>query len=118
MEGGRGVAETFNVRHVFLMLGALPNTRWLDGCVAMDGGGFVKTGPELQPQDLKGWSRSRPPYLLETSVTGVFAAGDVRAGSTKRIAAAVGEGSAAVQFVHRALRELSAAEPRRMHSLG
>jgi thioredoxin reductase (NADPH) len=117
-KAGEGLPETFNIRHVFLMLGALPNTRWLDGCVVLDGGGFVKTGPELQPQDLQGWNRSRPPYLLETSVAGVFAAGDARAGSTKRIAAAVGEGSAAVQFVHRALRELAAAEPSRNVALG
>jgi thioredoxin reductase (NADPH) len=102
-----GVPETRDLRHLFLMLGALPNTRWLEGCVALDERGFVKTGPDLEPQDVHGWNLSRMPYLLETNVHGVFAAGDVRAGSTKRIAAAVGEGSSAVQFVHRALRELT-----------
>jgi thioredoxin reductase (NADPH) len=105
-----GAPEERNIRHVFLMLGALPNTRWLQGCVALDERGFVKTGPDLSPQDLKGWTLPRAPYLLETSVAGVFAAGDARSGSTKRIAAAVGEGSASVQFVHRALRELAEAQ--------
>ncbi|HVS24826.1 MAG TPA: FAD-dependent oxidoreductase, partial [Gammaproteobacteria bacterium] len=104
-----GSPEPRKLRHVFLMLGALPNTPWLDGCVALDEHGFVKTGVDLQPQDLEGWSLPRLPYLLETSTPGVFAAGDVRAGSTKRIAAAVGEGSAAVQFMHRALRDLAEA---------
>ncbi len=95
-----------NLRHVFLMLGALPNTTWLGGRIALDEHGFVKTGPDLQPRDLEGWDTPRLPHLLETNIPGVFAAGDVRSGSTKRIAAAVGEGSAAVQFMHRALREL------------
>ena len=102
-----GSPEPRNVRHLFLMLGALPHTRWLEGCVALDERGFVKTGPDLKPQDLQGWNAPRYPYLLESSIPGVFAAGDVRSGSTKRIAAAVGEGSAAVQFVHSALRELA-----------
>jgi thioredoxin reductase (NADPH) len=104
-----GQPESRDLRHVFLMLGALPHTRWLEGCVALDERGFVKTGPDLKPQDLQGWSAPRLPYLLEASVPGVFAAGDVRSGSTKRIAAAVGEGSAAVQFVHSAVRELTEA---------
>jgi thioredoxin reductase (NADPH) len=108
-----GQPESRNLRHVFLMLGALPHTRWLEGCVALDERGFVKTGPDLKPLDLQGWSAPRLPYLLESSVPGVFAAGDVRSGSTKRIAAAVGEGSAAVQFVHSAVRELTEApQPR------
>lgn len=106
-----GSPESRNVRHVFLMLGALPNTRWLQGCVALDERGFVKTGRDLDSQDLYGWNLSRDPYLLETSVPGIFAAGDVRSGSTKRIAAAVGEGSAAVQFAHRAIRELAEVRP-------
>lgn len=97
------------LHHVFLMTGASPNTQWLAGCVALDDHGFVKTGPELTPGDLAGWSLPRPPYLLETSIPGVFAAGDVRADSVKRIASAVGEGSITVQFVHRALRDLPAA---------
>jgi thioredoxin reductase (NADPH) len=101
-----GVSKTQEIRHLFLMLGASPNTLWLAGQVALDASGFVLTGPDLRPPDLEGWKPSRSPYLLETSVPGVFAAGDSRAGSTKRIAAAVGEGSTVVQFVHRVLREL------------
>ena len=106
------------LRHVFLMLGALPNTRWLAGGVALDEHGFVKTGADLQPRDLAGWSLPRLPYSLETNTPGVFAAGDVRAGSTKRIAAAVGEGSAAVQFMHRALRDLAEAHHFETANLG
>jgi thioredoxin reductase (NADPH) len=73
----------------------------------LDDRSFVKSGPDLNPKDLADWRLPRQPYLLETSIPGVFAAGDVRSGSVKRIAAAVGEGSAAVQFVHRAVRELA-----------
>jgi thioredoxin reductase (NADPH) len=76
--------------------------------VALDDHGFVKTGPELTAADLARWNLPRPPYLLETSIPGVFAAGDVRSGSVKRIASAVGEGSITVQFVHRALHDLVA----------
>ena len=103
-----GTVETPEIRHMFLMTGAKPITGWLDGCVALDSHGFVKTGPDLsngQP-DASFWRWSRLPHLLETSVPGVFAAGDVRAGSVKRIASAVGEGSICVQFVHRVLPEL------------
>jgi len=102
-----GDHETHPVRHVFSMTGAVPNTRWLDGCVALDAQGFVKTGSDLSPEDLaaKRWPLSRAPYLLETNRPGVFAVGDVRSGSMKRVAAAVGEGSIAVALVHQALRE-------------
>jgi thioredoxin reductase (NADPH) len=102
------------LRHVFLMTGARPNAAWLQGCVALDDHAFVKTGPDLAKEELAAarWSLPRPPYLLETSVPGVFAAGDVRAGSVKRIASAVGEGSICVQFVHRVLRELAEAGKR------
>jgi thioredoxin reductase (NADPH) len=98
-------AETRDIRHVFLMTGASPNTAWLEGCLALDPKGFVRTGTDLAAQDLAaaGWSLPRPPYLLETSRPGVFAAGDVRSGSVKRVASAVGEGSSCVQFVHRVL---------------
>ena len=95
------------IGHIFLMTGALPNTRWLDGCVALDDKGFVKTGIGLKQEDLDGksWSLARQPHLLETNMPGIFAVGDVRAGSVKRVAAAVGEGSACVQLVHSVLAE-------------
>ena len=95
------------MRHVFVMTGAVPATTWLDGCVALDAGGFIKTGPDLTPADLAAarWPLARPPHLLETSLPGVFAVGDVRRGSMKRVASAVGEGSTAVAFVHQVLKE-------------
>jgi len=101
--------ESREIKHVFLMTGAEPNTQWLQGCLALDEHGFVKTGRDLSMEDLAAakWPLPRTPYLLETSQAGVFAAGDVRCGSVKRIASAVGEGSICVQFVHRALSELS-----------
>ncbi|HWZ85924.1 MAG TPA: FAD-dependent oxidoreductase [Thermoanaerobaculia bacterium] len=102
-----GREDTLPIRHVFVMTGAIPSTGWLRGCLALDEGGFIKTGPDLTPEDLAEahWPFTRPPYLLETSLPGVFAVGDVRAGSIKRVASAVGEGSIAVAFVHRALHE-------------
>jgi thioredoxin reductase (NADPH) len=102
-------AEVRKIEHVFLMTGAVPNTQWLQGCVALDDKGFVRTGPELleDGQVATRWPLARAPYLLETSLPGVFAVGDVRADSVKRIASAVGEGSICVQFVHRVLREMS-----------
>ena len=104
-DGRTGVVETHDVRHVFMMMGAIPNTGWLDGCVALDGRGFIKTGPDLSAEDLTTaeWPLARPPYLLETSRPGVFAVGDVRGGNIKRVASAVGEGSIAVAFVHQVL---------------
>jgi thioredoxin reductase (NADPH) len=89
------------------MAGAQPNTRWLEGCVALDVNGFVKTGSDLSKDDLAAarWPLSRPPHLLETSRPGVFAVGDARAGNVKRVASAVGEGSIAISFVHRVLAE-------------
>jgi thioredoxin reductase (NADPH) len=106
-ERGDGGLEMRELRHVFLMTGAQPNTHWLQGCVAPDAYGFVKTGADLREDELAEarWSLPRPPYLIETSVRAVIAAGDVRAASVKRIASAVGEGSICVQFVHQALRE-------------
>ena len=100
-------AETHDIRHVFVMTGAAPSTNWLSGCVILDDQGFVKTGPDLSRDDLTAaqWPLSRPPHLLETSRPGVFAVGDVRAGNVKRVASAVGEGSIAISFVHRALQE-------------
>jgi thioredoxin reductase (NADPH) len=106
-DGNTGDTTTRDIGHVFLMTGAAPNTRWMPGCVAVDDKGFVRTGPDLHAADLSAsaWSLPRAPFLLETNMPGIFAVGDVRSGSTKRVAASVGEGSASVQFVHRALRE-------------
>jgi len=99
--------EEHRIRHVFLMTGADPNTRWLNGCVVLDAKGFIKTGADLSAENLSSarWPLARPPYLLETSLPGVFAVGDVRSGSIKRVASAVGEGSIAVSFVHKVLQE-------------
>jgi thioredoxin reductase (NADPH) len=107
LDRGTGVLETHEIRHVFVMTGAVPNTGWLDGCVALDERGFIKTGPDLSPEDLTpgGWPLARSPYLLETNRPGVFAVGDVRGGNIKRVASAVGEGSIAVAFVHQVLRQ-------------
>jgi thioredoxin reductase (NADPH) len=101
------VAETREIRHVFSMAGARPNTEWLQGCVALDEKQFVKTGADLTADDLARarWPLRRHPYLFETTVPRVFAVGDVRSQSVKRVASAVGEGSVAVQLVHRALAE-------------
>ena len=99
--------EVHNIRHIFVMTGASPNTGWLDGCVAMDDKGFIKTGPELLPEDLQKarWPLSRAPYLFETSLPGVLAVGDARAGNVKRVASAVGEGSISIHLVHKILAE-------------
>jgi thioredoxin reductase (NADPH) len=103
-----GEVETRPVRSLFCMTGADPNTAWIEGCVRLDAKGFVRTGTDLHPEDLTDarWPLKRQPYLLETSIPGVFAVGDVRAESVKRVASAVGEGSICVQLVHRALQEL------------
>jgi thioredoxin reductase (NADPH) len=102
-----GETEEREIRHLFSMTGAAPNTGWLDGCVALDSKGFVKTGADLTPDDLDAahWPLRRQPWLFETSVPRVFAVGDVRSHSVKRVASAVGEGSVAVQLVHRVLSE-------------
>jgi thioredoxin reductase (NADPH) len=104
---GTGAVTSHDIRHVFSMTGAVPNTGWLDGCVALDAGGFIKTGPDLSEEDLAAarWPLARPPRLLETSLPGVLAVGDVRCGNVKRVASAVGEGSIAITFVHQSLRE-------------
>jgi thioredoxin reductase (NADPH) len=102
-----GVVESGAIGHVFVMTGAVPNTGWLDGCVALDSKGFIKTGTALSQDDLTAarWPLPRPPHLLETSLPGVFAVGDARGGNVKRVASAVGEGSIAVSFVHQVLHE-------------
>jgi thioredoxin reductase (NADPH) len=102
-----GAVERHDIGHVFMMTGAAPNTRWLDGCIVLDDKGFVKTGPDLSSDELAKakWPLARPPFLLETSRPGIFAVGDVRGGNVKRVASAVGEGSIAVAFVHQVLRQ-------------
>jgi thioredoxin reductase (NADPH) len=102
-----GTVTAHDIRHVFSMTGAVPNTSWLDGCIALDDDRFIKTGPDLSKEDLAAahWPLARPPHLLETSLPGVFAVGDVRGGNVKRVASAVGEGSIAITFVHEAIHE-------------
>ena len=102
----RGDIETHDIRHAFMMTGADPNTRWLDGCIALDDKGFVKTGTDLSSHELAAakWPLTRSPFLLETNRPCIFAVGDVRGGNVKRVASAVGEGSIAVAFVHQVLR--------------
>jgi thioredoxin reductase (NADPH) len=103
---GAGAVTSHDIKHVFLMTGAEANTGWLNGCVALDAKGFIKTGPDLVQDDLAAvrWPLERSPYLMETSRPGVFAVGDVRCGNVKRVASAVGEGSIVVSFVHRVLQ--------------
>jgi thioredoxin reductase (NADPH) len=104
---GTGAVSRHDIRHVFLMTGAEANTGWLNGHVTLDEKHFIKTGADLTQKDLAAaeWPLERPPYLLETSLPGVFAVGDVRCGNVKRVASAVGEGSIAISFVHRVLAE-------------
>jgi len=104
---GTGAVTSHDIKHVFLMTGAEANASWLNGRVVLDEKGFIKTGPDLTQKDLAAarWPLDRSPYVLETSRPGVFAVGDVRCGNIKRVASAVGEGSIAVSFVHRALAE-------------
>jgi thioredoxin reductase (NADPH) len=102
-----GQIESRDIRHVFVMTGAVPTTQWLQNCLALDDKGFIKTGPDLSQEDLTlaRWRLARHPHLLETSLAGVFAVGDVRSGNVKRVASAVGEGSIAISFVHKVLTE-------------
>jgi thioredoxin reductase (NADPH) len=106
-DSATGKSETNPVCHVFVMAGAVPNTSWLDGCLALDEKGFIKTGPDLTREELERarWPLARAPFLLETNHPGIFAVGDVRSGNLKRVASAVGEGAMAVAFVHRVLAE-------------
>jgi thioredoxin reductase (NADPH) len=103
-----GEISEHKVRHLFVMTGASPRTEWLRGCLALDSKGFVLTGYDLDRLTLQEqqWPLSRPPEIMETSLPGVFAVGDIRSGNVKRVAAAVGEGSIAIHLVHRALAEL------------
>ena len=103
-----GHTETVDAQMLFVFIGAAPLTDWLDGVVVRDGRGFVLAGPDLsvEGQRPRGWDLDRAPYHLETSVPGVFVAGDARAESAKRVASAVGEGAMAVMLVHRYLEKL------------
>jgi len=102
-----GATESRPIRHVFIMAGASPRTDWLRGCLALDDKGFILTGRDLDPVAKEvGWMLDRRPQMLETSLPGVFAVGDVRANSVKRVASAVGEGAIAVSLVHRTLAEV------------
>jgi thioredoxin reductase (NADPH) len=102
-----GERETLPASHLFVFIGGAPRTGWLDGAVVRDERGFIPTGPALLREGRRpaGWDLDRDPYLLETSLPGVFVAGDVRADSVKRVASAVGEGAMAVTLVHRYLEE-------------
>ena len=97
-----GAEEDVKANWLYVFIGAQPHTDWLGDAVARDGRGFVLTGPDVAAlgEDGPTWPLARPPFLLETSRPGVFAAGDVRLASMKRVASAVGEGSSAVSNVH------------------
>jgi thioredoxin reductase (NADPH) len=110
MDGKTGVESPHPIRHVFIMTGASPRTEWLRGCLALDDKGFILTGRDLEEgitaESNPRWPLERRPLMLETSLPGVFAVGDVRAGNVKRVASAVGEGAISIHLLHRALAEL------------
>ena len=99
-----GDTRTLETPALFSFIGAVPRTEWLPQEIETDSRGFIRTGPSLAQSPR--WTRPRQPFLLETSRPGVFAAGDVRSGSVKRVASAVGEGAMAVQFIHEYLKEM------------
>jgi thioredoxin reductase (NADPH) len=103
-----GKIERVPANAMFIFIGALPRTDWLGSVVERDERGFLLTGPDLirDGQRPKGWTLDRDPFLLETNVPGIFAVGDVRHGSIKRVASGVGEGSVAVQFIHQYLSKV------------
>jgi thioredoxin reductase (NADPH) len=112
---GGGEKQTVPAYALFIFIGAQPHTDWLAGTVKRDANGFILTGPDLMVDDghnnnnnnrPKGWNLDRQPFLLETNIPGIFAAGDVRSGSVKRVASGVGEGSIAIQFVHQYLKRV------------
>jgi thioredoxin reductase (NADPH) len=110
LDSATGSTSTRDIHHVFIMAGASPRTEWLRGCVALDEKGFILTGRDVvtrsATETASPWPLARPPQMLETSLPGVFAIGDVRSGSVKRVASAVGEGAISVHLLHRALAEL------------
>ena len=112
---GDGSTRAVKADALFIFIGASPHTEWLDGALAVDDHGFLLTGPDLHDGPAPSWPLDRAPAWLETSMPGVFAAGDIRHGSTKRVAAAVGEGSTAAMLVASVSRRLSrrAVEPAR-----
>jgi thioredoxin reductase (NADPH) len=105
-----GKTSEQKIQHVFVMTGASPKTEWLSGCLALDNKGFVLTGRDIeglmQRESGFRWPLQRTPQMLETSLPGVFAVGDVRAGNVKRVASAVGEGAIVIHMVHRVLSEV------------
>ena len=104
-----GENTTFPISSIFIFIGAQPRTDWLAGIIERDRNGFILTGPDLMPDRNsrpRGWTVDRDPFLLETNIPGVFAAGDVRLGSIKRVASGVGEGAIAIQFVHQYLTKV------------
>ncbi len=105
-----GEKETVNAKSLFIFIGAQPTTDWLDGVVARDERGYILTGADLKQNGKRcsGWHQEREPFLLESSVPGIFVAGDVRHKSVKRVASGVGEGSIAIMFIHRYLAEVRA----------
>jgi thioredoxin reductase (NADPH) len=108
-DGTRGERETVPARALFIFIGALPHTVWLDGVVQRDPQGFILSGPDLMRDDegrIPGWTLERDPFLLETNVPGIFVAGDVRHRSIKRVASGVGEGAIAVQIIHQYLSKV------------
>jgi thioredoxin reductase (NADPH) len=102
-----GKTSVHQVRHVFVMTGASPRTDWLEGCLELDSKGFILTGRDFIEGRAKApaWPLARPPLMLETSLPGVFAVGDVRSGNVKRVASAVGEGAISIHMVHQVLAE-------------